>query len=67
MIVFEEELHVLKREQNSVASSDDNFSDLLISEINADIIFSALSDDFWVNFDVEENFSASAESFQDVQ
>ena len=46
MKVFEEELHVLKKKQNSAAFLNDSFSDLLISEINADIIFSVLSDNF---------------------
>ena len=46
---------------------NNNFSDLLVSEINADTIFSVLSDDFWANLDVEENFSMSAESSQNVQ
>ena len=67
MKVFKKKLYVLKRKQNSVVSSNDNSSDLLISEINVNTIFSALSDDFWMNLDVEESFSASAESFQDVQ
>ena len=44
--VFEEELCVLKREQNSAAFLNDISSDLLISEINVNIIFSVLSDDF---------------------
>ena len=44
--VFEEELCVLKKKQNSITFSDNNFSDLLISEINVNIIFSALSDNF---------------------
>jgi len=44
--VFEEKLHVLKKKQNFVAFSDDNFSDLLISEINVNTIFSVLSDNF---------------------
>ena len=44
--VFEKELHVLKKEQDFIISSDNNFSDLLISEINADTVFTALSDDF---------------------
>ena len=44
--VFKEELHVLKKKQNSVTLSDNNSSDLLISEINANTIFFMLSDDF---------------------
>ena len=44
--IFEEELHVLKRKQNFITSSDNSSSDSLISEVNADIIFSALSDNF---------------------
>ena len=44
--VFEEKLHVLKKKQNFVAFSDDNFSDLLISEINVNAIFFMLFDDF---------------------
>src|SRR5204863_1423413 len=39
--VFKEELCVLKKKQNSAAFSNNIFSDLLIFEINADIIFSA--------------------------
>ena len=64
--VFKEKLYVLKKKQNFTAFSDNNFSDSLISEINVNIIFSALSDDFWMNLDVEKSFSISAESFQDV-
>ena len=44
--IFKEELHVLKKKQNSVAFSNNNFSDSLISEINVNTIFSALSDNF---------------------
>ena len=46
MKVFEKELHVLKKKQSSAAFSDDIFSDSLISEINVNIIFSMLFDDF---------------------
>jgi len=44
--VFEEKLHVLKRKQSFIIFSSNIFSDLLIFEINANIIFSALSDNF---------------------
>ena len=44
--IFEKKLCVLKKKQSFIAFSDDNSSDLLISEINADTIFSALSDNF---------------------
>ena len=67
MKVFEKELYILKREQNSVTSSDNNFFNLLISEININIIFFILSDEFWINLDIKENFLISAESFQDIQ
>jgi len=47
MKVFKEELHVLKKKQlSSVTSSDSNSSDLFVLKINANIIFSVLSDDF---------------------
>ena len=64
--IFEEELCILKKKQNSAVFLNDNFFDLLISETNTDIIFFVLSDDFWVNLDIEKSFSASAEFFQDV-
>src|SRR5436189_738709 len=44
--VFKKELHVLKKEQNFITFLSNNFSNLLVSKINADIIFSALSDNF---------------------
>ena len=44
--IFKEKLYVLKREQNFITFLNDNFSDLLIFEINVNVIFSALSDDF---------------------
>ncbi len=44
--VFKKELHVLKREQNFITFSDNNSFNLLISEINANIIFFTLSDNF---------------------
>ena len=44
--IFKKELHVLKREQNFIIFSDDNSFNSLIFEINADVIFSVLSDDF---------------------
>src|SRR5436190_20554807 len=46
MKVFEEKLCILKRKQNFTVFLSDSFSDLLIFEINADIIFSVLSDNF---------------------
>ena len=67
MKVFKKELCILKKKQNSAVSLNDISFDLLISEINVNIIFSVLFDDFWTNFDVEENFSVFAESFQNVQ
>ena len=44
--IFEKKLHVLKRKQNSVVFLSNTFSDLLIFEINVNIIFSVLFDDF---------------------
>ena len=44
--IFKEELHVLKRKQDFIISSDNNFSDLLIFEINMNTIFFTLFDDF---------------------
>ena len=44
--VFEKELHILKKKQNSVAFLNNISFNLLISEINANTIFSALSDNF---------------------
>ena len=44
--IFEKKLHVLKKKQNSAAFLNDISSDLLISEINANIIFFTLSDNF---------------------
>ena len=67
MKVFKKELHILKKKQNSVIFLNDNFSDLLISEANADAIFFMLFVNFWMNLDVEENFSVSVKSSQDVQ
>ena len=67
MKIFKKKLYILKKKQNSVIFSDDNSFNLLISEINADIIFFMLSDNFWTNLNIEENFSVFAESFQDVQ
>ena len=46
MKVFKEKLHVLKRKQNSAASSNDSSSNLLIFEVNVNAIFFMLSDDF---------------------
>ena len=54
--IFKKKLYVLKKKQNFIAFSDNIFSDLLISEINANIIFSVLSDNFWMNFNIEESF-----------
>ena len=44
--VFEEKLCILKRKQSFITFLNDSSSDSLISEINADIIFSVLSDNF---------------------
>src|SRR5205085_5281656 len=44
--VFKKKLYVLKREQNFIIFSSNIFFNSLISETNANIIFSALSDDF---------------------
>ena len=66
MKIFKKELCILKRKQNFVVSSNNSFFNSLISEINTDIIFSVLSDDFWMNLSIEENFSAFVESSQDV-
>ena len=65
--IFEKKLHILKKKQNFIIFLNNIFFNLLISEINVNIIFSVLSDDFWVNLDIEESFSASVKSFQDVQ
>ena len=65
--IFKKKLYVLKKKQHFTVFSDDNSSDLLIFEINTNTVFFALSDDFWTIFNIEENFSASAEFFQNVQ
>ena len=44
--IFKEKLYVLKRKQNFITSSDDNSFNLLISEINVNVIFFTLSDNF---------------------
>ena len=44
--VFKKKLHVLKRKQNFIVFLSNNFSDLLISEINVNTIFFTLSDNF---------------------
>ena len=46
MKVFEKELHVLKSELSSAASSDNSSFNFLIIETNADLVFSALFSDF---------------------
>ena len=64
--VFKKKLYVLKKKQNFIISLNNNSFNSLISEINADVIFSVLSDNFWTNLSIKENFSVSAEFFQDV-
>jgi hypothetical protein len=65
---FEEELRALEGEQSgSAAPPGDSSSDPLVSEADADIIFSALPDDFWANLGVGENSSAPVEPSQGVR
>ena len=65
--VFKKKLHVLKKKQNFIISLSNSSFNSLISEINADIIFFTLFNNFWINFSIEENFSASVEFSQNVQ
>ena len=55
--------YVFWKKKIFIAFLNNNFSDLLVSEINADAIFFVLSDNFWVNLDIEENFSVFVEFF----
>ena len=65
---FNKELHVLESEHMSSATLPDNpFFNPFVSEANADLIFSALSSDFWANLNIGENLLSSPEPFQGAQ